>query len=169
MTIADLLALRDALAAQSSSSSTSTAAKSTTSATVNDSATTASNATHTFGGAIARLPKASQAQTQTTTTGTSDQKFLSRLLTSWTNTFFTAISLGFQTTDFISALKKGLEPLFPVLSATNTNSTDPNSNSSDPNSNSTDPNSNSSDPNTGGIENISAPSGNTDGSGSSTL
>ena len=172
MTIADLLALRDALAGQSSSTTTGTTAKSTTSATNNSSTTASNDTTQNLGGALARLPKASQLQTQTTTTagtGTDQPKFVDRLLTSWATTFFTAISVGFQTTDFISALKKGLEPLFPVLSATNTNSTDPNSNSSDPNSNSTDPNSNSSDPNTGGIENISPPNGNTGDNGSSTL
>ena len=163
-TIAQLLALRDALAGQSSSTTTGTA-KSTTSATNNSSTTASNDTTHTFGGAIARLPKASQLQTQTTTgtttgTGTDQPKFVDRLMASWATTFFTAISVGFQTTDFITALKKGLQPLFPALAQQGTNTTT--------NTN-TNTNTNSGQGNTGGIENIAAPSGTTTDTGSSTL
>lgn len=64
------------------------------------------------GGAIGRLPKAEQRlQDSSTTTTTTERKFTARLLESWSTTFFSALTLGFQSTDFIDLLKDALRPL----------------------------------------------------------
>ncbi|HPM23084.1 MAG TPA: hypothetical protein PLP66_04225 [Phycisphaerae bacterium] len=66
------------------------------------------------GGAIARLPKraqTAQSTTTTTTTGTTESSFAVR----WTNailgTFFSALSVGFQSSAFITMLEDALRPL----------------------------------------------------------
>jgi hypothetical protein len=47
----------------------------------------------------------------TTTTTTTERPFKARLLESWASTFFSAITVGFQSTDFIEVLKDALRPL----------------------------------------------------------
>jgi hypothetical protein len=113
----DLLNLRDSLLGSSQSSSSSTSKQISTAQPQNN---------QTVGGAIARLPKlAAQEQTtsdQSTTTTTTDQKFVGRLGTSLATTFFTALTVGFQSTDFINFLKSQLKLyFFPAAKSTSTN------------------------------------------------
>ncbi len=62
-------------------------------------------------GAIAKLWKPSD-RSQTTTDGTTDRSFKDRLLESWATAGFTALSVGFQTPQFISFLESGLRTIF---------------------------------------------------------
>jgi len=117
------------------------------------------------GGALARLPKAEQLyQSQNTTTTTDDRKFTARLLDSWAQTFFAALTLGFQQSDFIKVLKDALRPLIVPTSSTGQNS------SGSGGSSGTGGSSGSGGSQTGGgIENLSPPSGNNSSGGSSII
>jgi len=75
------------------------------------------------GGAVGRLPsKAEVARAQQTQ---ETDSFRVRLLNSWTQTFFTALSLGFQSSDFINALADSLRPIL-VPDTTNESSNNTN-------------------------------------------
>jgi hypothetical protein len=112
--------------------------------------------TRTFGGAIGRLPKSTAVEqtsttdttTTTTDTTTTESSFGTRWLTAMTSTFFTAITVGFQTSAFVDVLKDAIRPLFLPASSADTNSDGTSSGS--------------------GIEDISTSDPN-DGSSSSTL
>jgi len=103
--LADLLALRDQLLGESGE--TGETGKSSTQAQVGDG--------QTYSGAIARLPKIeprSQEPVQ-------ERKFLARWAESMTQTVFTALAIGFQSSDFIDFLKDALRPVFfPLQSGT---------------------------------------------------
>jgi len=82
-------------------------------------------ATDTAGGAIARLPKA-ESRTQsstTTTTDTTTRSFGQRLVDSWSQAFFAALTVGFQSTDFVTMLEDAITPIFyPSTTTTTDNS-----------------------------------------------
>ncbi len=100
MSIEDLIALRDAMAEAEGAQKPLN----------NKAADRAQSArTYEFGGAVGRLPKA-DARFQDSDTPT-ERKFVARLLEAWADTFFTALTVGFQSTDFIDLLKDGLRPL----------------------------------------------------------
>lgn len=102
-TIEDLLRLRDtgSLKPQNTAQSIN---QDQTKSTANTSAATSASS----GGAIARLTKT--AQTAQTNNG-SELKFRHRLVNSWLSTFFTALTFGFSSQDFIDTLADGIRPL----------------------------------------------------------
>jgi len=156
----DLASYIYALAASRNSGTTGT--KTGTQATING--TTPSNDTTTpSGGALARLPKAEQLYQSQSTTTTDDRKFTARLLDSWAQAFFTALTLGFQQSDFIKILKDALRPLIVPTSSTGQNS------GGSGGSSGTGGSSGSGGSQTGdGIENLSPPSG-TGGTGGGSI
>lgn len=104
------------------------------------------------GGAIARLPKPAQtAQSTTTTTTTTPATTESSFAVRWTNamlgTFFSALSVGFQSSTFITMLEDALRPL--VLPGTE---------------NASDNNNNNNSGNSEGIEGLDGSDGSNDGS-----
>lgn len=101
----DLIAIRDYYAALEGESTTGTTEKR-----VNRSSTAQTRNGYTFGGAIARLPKAEE-RFQDTDTTTDEPKFVTRLITAWVDTFFDSISLAFLTPQFREVLADGLRPL----------------------------------------------------------
>lgn len=111
--LAALLALRDAAAGSNKSINKSVsdqaeeAESTTTGASASDKGLTQQTQRYSFGGATSRLPKAEERFQDTT----EDRKFLPRLVESWTTTFLTALSVGFQSTDFIDILKDAIRPL----------------------------------------------------------
>lgn len=115
---------------------------------------------YTFGGAIARLPKPEERFQDVQ----EERKFLPRLLESWTTTFLTALSVGFQSQDFIDFLKDALRPLIlpPAASGTDTDGT---TEGSDTGSSAGSGTGTSSE---GGIENIPPPTDST-GDGGETI
>jgi hypothetical protein len=70
-----------------------------------------SSSTREFGGAIAKLWKPEDSA-QSTDGTTEDRSFKDRLLESWATAGFTAISVAFQTTQFVSVLEDGLRSIF---------------------------------------------------------
>ena len=71
------------------------------------SATAQTSSVQATSGAIARLPKAEDRFQEVT----EERSFTARLMESWSQTFFSAITLGFQSSDFIDLLKDALRPL----------------------------------------------------------
>lgn len=100
----DLIAIRDYYAALEGEGTTKTEKR------IDRSSTTQARNGYTFGGAIARLPKAEE-RFQDTNTTTDEPKFITRLVTAWTETFFDAISLAFLTPQFREVIADGLRPL----------------------------------------------------------
>lgn len=127
---------------------------------------TARSSTREFGGALGRLPKAEQLyQSSTTTTDTTDSSFRIRWSNAMLQTFFTALGIGLQTSQFVTVLKDALRPLvYPTetesTDASNTDTTD--NTSGDTNNTDTD-----TDTTGNGIEDLS-PTGDTSG-GDSTI
>ena len=149
-TLADLIAMGQAAGATQKTINASTTAQDSA---VTGSKTAGVSQTRTFGGAIGRLPKPAAVEQTSTTTGTTtttQPSFGTRWLTAMTSTFFTAVTVGFQTPLFVNALKDALRPLFLPSSNADTNSDGTSSGSGN------------------GIENIPASDPN-DGSGGSTL
>lgn len=100
--LADLLALRDQLLGENGETG-----KPSTQAQVGDG--------QTYSGAIARLPKIEPRSQEPVEEG----KFLARWAESMTQTVFTALAIGFQSSDFIDFLKDALRPVFfPLQSGT---------------------------------------------------
>lgn len=98
-TLADLIALGEKYGNQKSS----------------DRAQSTNSSGYQFGGAIARLPKAEE-RFQSAETTTDEPTFRVRWMNAMLQTFFSAMTLGLQTPQFIEVLKDGLGPiLFPVI------------------------------------------------------
>ncbi len=116
-TLADLIAMGQAAGSSSGSSSSSSTKTGTAQVRQDTSA----------GGAIGRLPKLyarSQSSTgDSTSTTTPEQSFGKRWSNAMLETFFTALSAGFQTPAFITVLKDALRPLILPPAAADGSST----------------------------------------------
>jgi hypothetical protein len=118
-----------------------------------------------FGGAIARLPKPEQRFQSTAPATTTERSFGVRFLDATLQTVFTALTVGFQSSDFITFLEDQLRPL--ILPSTTDNSGSGSSNS-DGSGSSNSGGSGSNNSSGSGIEDL--PSGNgSNGSGGSTI
>lgn len=71
-----------------------------------------SSTTREFGGAIAKLWKPEDRAQSTTGSTTEDRSFKDRLLESWATAGFTAMSVAFQTDQFVTILEDGLRSIF---------------------------------------------------------
>jgi trimeric autotransporter adhesin len=120
-TLADLIAMGQAAGATQKTINTSTSTP--------DSATSRS-----------KLAAVAQTSTTTGTTTTTQPSFGTRWLTAMTSTFFTAITVGFQTSAFVNVLKDAIRPLFLPTTKANTNSNSASSGSGIENIASSDPN-----------------------------
>jgi hypothetical protein len=139
MTLADLLALRDQLLGSSSASGT-TSDTSGKSAAGNGKTASRSMELRGGSGAIGRLPKidAQSATSDGTDTGTSGTgtgttttpKFLNRLANGLANSFFTALTAGFQSDAFVSYIEAWMRPMFFPQDYTSSSSSDSGSGSS---------------------------------------
>lgn len=117
--LADLIALRDSLAA---SSKQLDSAQTSTTDTTDTTDTTLAYDTRDGSGAIGRLPKFEA----TSQTSTSDRKFIDRWADSMADSFFTAMAVGFQTSQFQTFLEEQLKAIF-FPTTDGTNNTDGNS------------------------------------------
>ncbi|MCK4342867.1 MAG: hypothetical protein KAY37_14210 [Phycisphaerae bacterium] len=124
-TIEDLLAIRDAYADLEGAN------KTINNKTTNESTSTQTRYGRTFGGAIARLPKAEERFQDIEST--EERSFKARLLESWATTFFGAVTLAFQTDAFVQGLKDLIAPLYlpPVESGQDNGGTDADENGGD--------------------------------------
>jgi len=133
MTLQDLLALRDQLMGGSSTTGTSTTGTSDTTSgkAASGNGKTASRSSELRGGsgAIGRLPKLydqSATTGTTTTTGTSTttdtRKFLPRLADGLADSFFSALTLGFQSDAFITYLESWMNAILAPQTSTDSSS-----------------------------------------------
>jgi hypothetical protein len=74
--------------------------------------------------AAAEAKTLSRSQTTTTTTQQEERKFIVRWADAMLSTFFAALTVGFQTSDFIDLLADALRPIFNPASADNSGTTD---------------------------------------------
>ncbi len=114
------------IAAQKSTTSadTTSSTSTTTDSTTDTTSSSGSSAATSSGGAIARLPTASELYSTSTTAADDQPKFAVRLAESLIETFSNQLSSMFQSTDFIDLLKAQLEPfLLPLTQDQSADST----------------------------------------------
>lgn len=111
--LADLLALRDAAANEGSTLKASNRQKT--------AADLESLYGREFGGGIGRLtkpePRGQLTDPNTLLPDTEERSFRNRLLDSWSSALFSALTLGFQTPQFIDLLENGLRPILRPIRA----------------------------------------------------